>query len=124
MAELHFYDDIVTSVSKEGVKIDGDILKEQTFTILDYIKEHPHEDISLYGSALSIALALELGVRIAEEEIKDKASLYVAQRIKTIREDWCGQAQKEVGRADDILTLVQLAEAIVTAVLQEGAEAE
>lgn len=123
MAELHFYDDIVIGVSKEGVKVDNDKLREQTFTILDYITEHPQEKIELYGNMLSLSLALELGVRIAEERGKDEKSAYVAQKLKAIQEMWSNEADSTCEQEPG--TLKRLAEAIVTVALySEGAEAE
>lgn len=123
MAELHFYDDTVIGVSKEGVKVDNDKLREQTFTILDYITEHPHEKIELYGNMLSISLALELGVRIAEERSKDLKSAYVAQKLNAIQEMWNDEADSTCEQEPG--TLKRLAEAIVTVALYlEGAEAE
>lgn len=122
MTELNFYDNIVIGVSKEGVKVDNDKLREQTFTILDYITEHPQEEIDLYGNMLSVSLALELGVRIADERSKDEESAYVAQKLKAIQEQWSNEADSTCEQEPG--TLKRLAEAIVTVALSEGAEAE
>lgn len=124
MAELHFYDKVIESVTPEGVRVNMGNLGEIADSISDYAVKHPHEEIELYGNRLEIALALELCVRAAEKRNTSAEGDFMEKKFKAMRDRWSEEAGEQV-KDDDIPTLKQTAEAMVKALIdQEGAEAE